>query len=207
MVKEIYSHHPHHIIDTTTNNYFVNRVEKVDDQLKKTSPPPMVATTTTSVTSPIFNSMTVVQTSTPSSSNSSSNSSNNDINNNKATVETTTTNGQFESNKIKLNIQNSRPTLQQHQTSGGGGSASSTLKLIIQKQDFAVQVSKDEIVSQTGMMMSRAPVVKVVQGSNMNAGNFGGRAKKSIDVIDNEYTKGISFFVLLLIVVIFNFFN
>jgi hypothetical protein len=192
MVKEIYSHHPHHNIDaTTTNNYFVNRVEKVDDQLKKTSPSPA---TSTSVTSPIFNSMTVVQTSTPSSSNSSSsNSSNNDINNNnKASVETTTTttNAQFESNKIKLNIQNSRPTLQQQQqqTSGGGGSASSTLKLIIQKQDFAVQVSKDELVSQTGMM-SRAPVVKVVQGSNMNAGNFG-RAKKSIDVIDNEYTKG-----------------
>ena len=103
----------------------------------------------TGVTSPIFNSMAVVSTSTPSSSSSSSNSSESVSSNNHSSSASSANNNessdrdQFESNKIKLNIQNSRPVqkLQQQVTNNSG---SSTLKLLIKKQDFAVQVSKDE---------------------------------------------------------------
>ena len=108
------------------------------------------------------------------------------------------------SNKIELNIHNSRPQLTAVSAIGGvgsnnsvvtsvsssaSGSGASTLRLFIKKQDFSVQVANSgasETVnvgrSQTVNLSSGAPR-RYVQSPNVNT--FG-RSKKSLDLVVNE---------------------
>lgn len=108
------------------------------------------------------------------------------------------------SNKIELNIHNSRPQLTAVSSIGGvgsnnsmatsasssaSGSGASTLRLFIKKQDFSVQVANSgasETVnvgrSQTVNLSSGAPR-RYVQSPNVNT--FG-RSKKSLDLVVNE---------------------
>jgi hypothetical protein len=108
------------------------------------------------------------------------------------------------SNKIELNIHNSRPQLTAVSAIGGvgsnnsvatsvsssvSGSGASTLRLFIKKQDFSVQVANNgasETVnvgrSQTVNLSSGAPR-RYVQSPNVNT--FG-RSKKSLDLVVNE---------------------